>query len=97
MDAGGGMACRACCRNAHMTGVQTYNNAIHTCVCTGNKCPACANNYCGPDGGQPSNQCNNCGLATLVPDGGACFGPVFTACQQSPDCVAYGQCLNACP
>ena len=42
-------------------------------------------------------KCNACGTQTLNPDGGACFGPVSTACQMSADCVAYLACLNGCP
>jgi hypothetical protein len=94
-DAGNGMMCRACCVNAHMMGAQVLANATHTCVCTGNKCPSCAGNYC--DGGQPMGQCNACGLATLNPDGGACFGPVSSACTNSADCQAYFACLATCP
>jgi hypothetical protein len=105
MDSGGGgcnkadsgAQCRQCCRAAHMAGLQALNTAEHTCICAGNKCPQCANNYCSADGGQANNQCNTCGLATLNPDGGACFGPVSTACQMSADCVAYVQCTNGCP
>lgn len=93
-DAGSAQACRACCNNAHKTGLQTFNNALGTCVCTGNKCQACAN-FC--DGGNSNQQCNTCAAATLSPDGGACLGPVGQACQNNPDCTAWIQCSNACP
>ena len=84
-------------RAQHMQGEATLNNAIRTCVCTGNKCQTCANNFCASDGGQPSMQCQACALGTLNPDGGACFGPVSSACSMNADCVAYIQCTNGCP
>jgi hypothetical protein len=94
LDAG---QCRQCCRQAHMAGQQVLATAERTCICTGNKCPACANNYCAGDGGQPTNNCNQCGAMQLNPDGGACFNAVAAACGMSADCIALVKCDNSCP
>ena len=91
-----GVACRQCCRNQHMQGDQAFNDAVRRCVCMGNKCPSCANNFC-MDGGQPSNPCQLCALATLAPDGGACFSAVAMACGMTPDCQALLACIGSCP
>lgn len=97
-EAGTGGACRACCRNAHMSGYQAYEMALHTCACTAQVCQTqCMTTFCANMPSNPNMQCSGCLTSSLRQDGGACFGAVATACTQNADCTAMLQCLGTCP
>lgn len=93
---GGAAGCRSCCVNTHPDGAVYFQGAIHACVCAGQYCSACNNNYCNMPPQMPSQNCATCALATLNADGGPCFGPVGNACANNMDCTLWFQCNAAC-
>jgi hypothetical protein len=80
-----------------------YDNAWSACLCTATTCQTvCARTDCSDadDAGVSASgdPCDLCQQQYLPEDGGgACGPPVDTACNGSPDCVAYSSCSDNCP
>ena len=97
-------ACVACCDQAHPNGSTTFGDALLACSCsppvgTDGMCQSeCAATECDPNndaGAKPGDACDLCQERALA-DGGACVTQVDKACTD-PDCVAYADCIDACP
>jgi hypothetical protein len=98
------MACQQCCITNHMTGYNTYTNALLMCACgaTGGCATACAQSACKmpPSNPMMGDACDTCiNNAVQAADGGAgaCDQALQTACQGDTDCVALIQCIQPCP
>jgi hypothetical protein len=99
----GGIACSNCCVSNHPNGVNVAAAAFYGCVCTPGNCQTqCAQTDCNssPDAGYPEagDPCYVCEEQAAPIDGGGACGPqITTACNASPDCLAFFQCENGCP
>jgi len=98
-----GSACSDCCGQSHSTGANVADQAYYACVCMAANCATqCAQTDCSmaADAGSsmPGDPCDLCEQMVAPDDGGGACGPsINSACNGSPDCVAYVSCLNGCP
>jgi hypothetical protein len=116
VDAGGGeggddsvcatqttqVLCVNCCSSNHMSGYQTFANALVACGCaTGGPCvTACMATVCADPTAAPDMTCLTCLniMAQEAPDGGPgpCISQINDACNGDPDCEALGTCEGPC-
>jgi len=95
-------ACGQCCIQNHPSGYQVFLSAVLACACgasgdagQGACATECASTACKATPSQPDTACNAC-LQGAIGSGGACSGPVTSACSADADCMAEQQCLTPC-
>jgi hypothetical protein len=109
---GTGATCTTCCRTNNPEGYKTIVTAALMCACKPSICGpvdagvvsdasdigvgACATTCAGT--AMPDATCDKCltDATGSMGDPGACYGPVSTACEADPNCVAYYTCLSGC-
>jgi hypothetical protein len=94
--------CSNCCADAHATGVEDLNVAYVACACSGAGTPdgeppcakACGSTVCAATPTNPDDTCAACLEEVVADQSGACYNAVVEACNGSPECVAWQNCLS---